>query len=158
MDTATPTLWTGPFPIEGVSGHFYIITILLKFLYLSANSVDTDQMPCFAASDMCLYCLSIILLWDAIHKQVKCTNVDKFKTLWIAYKKDPYNRKVRACSGCEQITIFTLSKGKGRPQHTVVANQSPRSERLIKSNTVCHYSSHYRHINGYRNGFAHILG
>ena len=31
----------------------------------SANSVDSDQMPHFAASDLGQHCLAMSLLWDA---------------------------------------------------------------------------------------------
>ena len=43
MDSATSTLWTGPFPKEGVSGCF----LLLRFIeipIINANSVDPDQV------------------------------------------------------------------------------------------------------------------
>ena len=33
----------------------------------NANSVDPDQTPYPAASDLCLHCLPISLLWDARH-------------------------------------------------------------------------------------------
>ena len=35
-----------------------------------ANSVDPDQMPHSAASDLGLHCLPMSLLWDARHKWV----------------------------------------------------------------------------------------
>ena len=37
---------------------------------LNTNSVDPDQMPHFAASDLGLHCLPMSLLWDARHKWV----------------------------------------------------------------------------------------
>ena len=40
---------------------------------LNANSVDLDQTPRSAASDLGLYCLSMSLLWDARLKWVKST-------------------------------------------------------------------------------------
>ena len=43
----------------------------MKCLYLNANSVDPDQLPCSVASDLGLHCLSISLLWDARLKWVK---------------------------------------------------------------------------------------
>ena len=46
-----------------------IITIFNPLFY--ANSVDPDQTPHSAASDLGLHCLPISLLWDARHKWVK---------------------------------------------------------------------------------------
>ena len=37
----------------------------------NANSVDPDQTPRFAASDLGLHCLPMSLLWDARHKWIK---------------------------------------------------------------------------------------
>ena len=39
----------------------------------NANSVDPDQTPHSAASDLGPHCLQISLLWDARHKWVKNT-------------------------------------------------------------------------------------
>ena len=38
---------------------------------LNANSVDRDQMPHFAASDLGLNCLPMCHLWDAMYTWVK---------------------------------------------------------------------------------------
>ena len=38
---------------------------------INANSVDPDQMPHSAASDLGLYCLPMSHLWDARPKWVK---------------------------------------------------------------------------------------
>ena len=42
-----------------------------------ANSVDPNQMPQFAASDLGLYCLQMSHLWDSRYKWIKVpfTNV-----------------------------------------------------------------------------------
>ena len=37
----------------------------------NTNSVDPDQTPHSAASDLGLHCLPVSLLWDARHKWVK---------------------------------------------------------------------------------------
>ena len=37
----------------------------------NANSVDPDQTPRFAASDLGLHCLPVSFLWDTTHKWVK---------------------------------------------------------------------------------------
>ena len=58
----------------------YIRDILLVLLLPSfieipvfnANSLDPDQTPRFAASDLGLHCLSMSLLWDARHKLINC--------------------------------------------------------------------------------------
>ena len=38
--------------------------------YFNANSVDPDQTPRYAASDLGLRCLPMSLLWDSRHKRV----------------------------------------------------------------------------------------
>ena len=47
-----------------MSGWFLIITCLIEIPVLNANSVDPDQMPRSAASDLGPHCLSMSLLWD----------------------------------------------------------------------------------------------
>ena len=46
---------------------FFIITCLKKTAF-NANSVDPDQTPRSAASDLGLHCLPISLLWNTRHK------------------------------------------------------------------------------------------
>ena len=65
----TAAHWTGPFPIEGVSGYFLTLPYLKKIVF-NANSVDPDQTPRSAASDLGLHCLPMSLLWDARHKWI----------------------------------------------------------------------------------------
>ena len=43
----------------------------MEIIELNANSVDPDQTPRSAASDLGLHCLPMFLLWDARHKWVK---------------------------------------------------------------------------------------
>ena len=52
MDSSTIILWTGPFPVAGCLVSFYYYSVLYKVLYLTKHSVDPDQMPRFAASDL----------------------------------------------------------------------------------------------------------
>ena len=66
MDSSTITLWTGSFPFKGVSGLF----VLQKNLVFNANSVDPNQTPRFAASDLGLYCLQRSQLRDASLKEL----------------------------------------------------------------------------------------
>ena len=52
----------------------WLILLLPCFIEIpvsNANSIDPDQMPCSAASDLDLHCLLMSLLWDARHKWVK---------------------------------------------------------------------------------------
>ena len=42
------------------------------------NSVDPDQTPHFAASDLGLHCLPMPLLWDAGHKWVNRVRKKKY--------------------------------------------------------------------------------
>ena len=68
MDSSTITLWTDPFPIKGCL--VVVVFLLLCFKEIpvfNANSVDPDQMPHSAASDLGLHCLQKSLLWDTRH-------------------------------------------------------------------------------------------
>ena len=71
MDFSTSTLWTGPFLLEGMSGYFLLLPCLIESTVFNANSVDPDQTPRSAASDLGLYCLLMSLLWDARLKWVQ---------------------------------------------------------------------------------------
>ena len=62
MDSSALTLWTGPFPIEGVSGEFLLLPCFIEITVINANSVDPDQTPRSAASDLGLHCLPVFLL------------------------------------------------------------------------------------------------
>ena len=55
----------------GVSGLFLELLLITEIPVLNANSVDPDQTPRFAASDLELHCLQMSYLWDARHKWVK---------------------------------------------------------------------------------------
>ena len=66
-----PSLWTGPFPIKGVSGLFLELLLILKIPVLNANSLDPDQTLRPAASDIDLHYLPMPLLGDDRHKWVK---------------------------------------------------------------------------------------
>ena len=44
MGSSTSTLWTGPFPVEEVSGFFLFITMFYRHDVFNANSVDSGQM------------------------------------------------------------------------------------------------------------------
>ena len=46
------------------------IFFLNKIPVLNANRVDPDLIPRSAESDLCLHCLPMSLLWDAMHKWV----------------------------------------------------------------------------------------
>ena len=46
MDSSTLTLWTGPFPTEGVSGQFLLLPCFMKIPVFNANSVDSDDAFC----------------------------------------------------------------------------------------------------------------
>ena len=71
MDSSTLTLWTGPLPIETVSGLFLLLLYFIEFPVLNAKSVGPNQTPRFAASDLSLHCLLMPLLADASYKWVK---------------------------------------------------------------------------------------
>ena len=53
-----------------VPGYFLLLPCFIEILILNANSVDPDQTPHSAASDLGLHCLPVSLFWDARHKWV----------------------------------------------------------------------------------------
>ena len=55
VDSSILTLWTGPFPVKGVSGKFLLLAWFTEISVLNANSVDADQTPRSAASDLGLH-------------------------------------------------------------------------------------------------------
>ena len=73
MDYSTSTLWTGPFPVCGVSGWFLYSSCNVETSEFNANSADPDQMPHSVASDLGLHCLPMSLLWNATLKWVNTT-------------------------------------------------------------------------------------
>ena len=50
-------LWTGPVPVEGVSGDCSLLPYSIEFQCFKAINVDPDQTPRSVASDQGLYCL-----------------------------------------------------------------------------------------------------
>ena len=70
MNSTTSTLWTGPFPIQGVYGQFSLLIFFVDISIFKAISVDPDQTPRHAASDLDLHCLPMSLLRDARLKWV----------------------------------------------------------------------------------------
>ena len=72
MDSATSTLWTGPFSIEWKYGWISLLPCFIEFPFFNANSVDPDQTPHSVAFELGLHCLLMFLLWDARHKLAKC--------------------------------------------------------------------------------------
>ena len=62
MDTSTTTFLTGLFTIAGFLISFItIITMFFKIPVVNVNSVDSDQMPHSAASDLGVHCLPLTL-------------------------------------------------------------------------------------------------
>ena len=48
-----------------MSGYLFLLSCFEEMSELNANSVDPDQTPRYAASDLGLHCLLMSLLWDA---------------------------------------------------------------------------------------------
>ena len=69
MDSSILVVWKAPFPIGGIR-LFLLSPCFIEIPVFNANSVDPDQTPRSAASDLGLHCLSTALLWDAGHKWV----------------------------------------------------------------------------------------
>ena len=89
MEFPTSVYWTSLFPFEGLFGgifHFY--SFLKKFL--SANSGEPDQTPCFAASDLVLHCLLMFhkkkawLIWINYCDLGNCVIPNEIKFSWIS--------------------------------------------------------------------------
>ena len=55
----------------GLVWFFLPLSFITEISVPNAISVDPDQMPHSAASDLGLHCLSVSLFWDARHKWVK---------------------------------------------------------------------------------------
>ena len=68
---------------------------------INANSVDPDQTPHSAASDLGLHCLPMSHLWDARHKWV---NYDPFVMPWLN------QFSVIASTGPDKILIYKLRR------------------------------------------------
>ena len=71
LDSYAFTLRAGPFAIKRVSGQFLQLPCFIDNHVFNANSVDPDQTPRSAASDLDLHCLQMSLLWSARLKWVK---------------------------------------------------------------------------------------
>ena len=69
VNSSTSTHWTGPFPIEGVTGWFLLLPCFIETSKLYRNSVDSDQTSRFAASDLGLHRLPLSLLCNARHNR-----------------------------------------------------------------------------------------
>ena len=74
-------------------GFFFLLPSFLEIPVFNANSVDFDQTPRSAASDLGLHCLLMSLLWDARLKWVKSdverTASFKLKHIRSFSKRDP---------------------------------------------------------------------
>ena len=64
------SLWTGPFTFEEVSGLYIMLPFIIEIPVLGANSVDPDQTPRSAVSDLSLHCLPVSFFLDTRHKCV----------------------------------------------------------------------------------------
>ena len=68
-------LWKSPlYSQRSVIQKSWYLLLLLKRSNVIANSVNTDQMPSYAAFDLGLHCLPMSLLSDARHKWVTIIN------------------------------------------------------------------------------------
>ena len=55
VDSSTTTLWSGPFPLAGCLVSSLLLLCFIEIPVVNANSIDTDQMPYSAASDLSLH-------------------------------------------------------------------------------------------------------
>ena len=70
MDSSTFTPRMVYFQYKESLISFYYYLCFIRSPVFNANSVDSDQMPGSAASDLGLQSLSVSLLWDARHTWV----------------------------------------------------------------------------------------
>ena len=70
VDSFILTRWTGSFPYKGCPVSFILLPCFIVIAILNANSVDPDQTPRSAASDLGLHCLHMFLLWYTMHRWV----------------------------------------------------------------------------------------
>ena len=87
MDSSTPILWAGPFQIEGRPGKiFFYKNRVINIPVVNANSVDPNQTPSSAASDLDLRCLLVPRLCDARLKWVKLNEFSMHQCLHFSKK------------------------------------------------------------------------
>ena len=60
-----------------------LLPCFIEIPVFNVNSIDPDQMPDSAASDLGLHCLPMSLLWDARHKWIKVAYILSY--LWIRF-------------------------------------------------------------------------
>ena len=61
MESFTFIIRTGPFPVQRVVWLFLIIRRFIEIPVFNANSIDPDQTPHSAASDLGLHCFADVL-------------------------------------------------------------------------------------------------
>ena len=71
VDSSTSLFGQVHFQFEGCLFCLSVLSFIIEIPVLNANSVDPDQMPHFAASDLGLHCLQMCLLWYIRYKYVK---------------------------------------------------------------------------------------
>ena len=75
---------------------------------VNANSVNPDQTPRSAASDLGLHCLPMSHLWDARHKWVKGKNLlIFFFFFFFLLKKSPFSEG-DCCTGKQKSFLHCL--------------------------------------------------
>ena len=98
-----------PFPAEGVSGKALLLPYFIQIPVLNANSIDPDQTPRSAASDLDLHCFQITLLSDARHKWVITVNMIGTEVRhYLQYCTSIQQRKTSLCirAVCFEPSLF----------------------------------------------------
>ena len=72
---------------------FLVLSFITEIPVLKANSVDPDQMPHSAASDLGIHCLPMSLLWGTRHQWVNYTSVTSSEDIEI-YTKPKHEVKL----------------------------------------------------------------
>ena len=89
-----------------MSGQFPLLPRFIEMPVINANSVDPDQTPRSAASDLGLHCLPMSHLWDARNKWVNNQNFLVQWTLVISNSNGP-EMSVRDTSSLTRVEIST---------------------------------------------------
>ena len=93
MDSATSTLWTGPFPVKGVACYFLLLPCFIETSVFNSNSEDPDQTLHSLASDLGVHCLPMSLLRGARHKGVRL-NMHLDLLLFCLYMQQEINQPI----------------------------------------------------------------
>ena len=83
----------------------FIIPCFIEIHVFNANSVDPDQTPQNAASDLGLHCLLMSLLWDARLKSGKDSSQPTYPGSLLLTYSQVLESLIRLCMHCLQLCL-----------------------------------------------------